>query len=48
MIRTETESQKWRSYGGLSAGKGKEENRGKGTGVKKHIGRYKIDGGCKV
>ena len=25
-----------RSFGGLSAGKGKGENRGKGTGIKKH------------
>ena len=32
--RTGTESQKWRSHGGLSAGSG--ENGGKGTGNKKH------------
>ena len=31
-IRTGTESQKWTSHGGLSAGRGK----GKGTGNKKH------------
>ena len=31
---TGTESQKWRSHGGLSAGRG--ENGGKGTGNKKH------------
>ena len=34
--RTGTESEKQRSHGGLSAGRGKEENRGKGTGNKKH------------
>ena len=34
--RTGTESQKQRSHGGLSAGRGKEENGGKGTGNKKH------------
>ena len=31
--RTETESQIWRSFGGLSAGRGKEDNRGKGAGL---------------
>ena len=35
-IRTGTESQKWRSHGGLSAGRGEGENEGKGTGNKKH------------
>ena len=34
--RTGTESQIWRSFGGLSVGRGKEENRGKGSGIKKH------------
>ena len=34
--RTGTESQKWRAYGGLSAGRWKGENEGKGTGNKKH------------
>ena len=34
--RTGTESQKWRSHGGLSAGKGSGGNVGKGTGNKKH------------
>ena len=34
--RTGTESQKWRSYGGLSVGSGWRENRGKGAGSKKH------------
>ena len=31
--RTGTESQQWRSHGGLSVGKGKGENLGKGTGL---------------
>ena len=35
--RTATESQKWRSHRGLSVGRGSGENRGKGTGNKKHI-----------
>ena len=26
----------WRSFGGLSVGWGKEENRGKDVGIKKH------------
>ena len=30
--RTGTESQKWRSHGGLSAGQERRENGGKGTG----------------
>ena len=34
--RTGTESQKWRSHGGLLVGREKEENGGKGTGSKKH------------
>ena len=34
--RTGTESQKWRSHGGLSAGRWLGENRGKGKGNKKH------------
>ena len=34
--RTGTESQKWRSHGRLSLGRGSEENGGKGTGNKKH------------
>ena len=34
--RIETESQKWRSCGGLSVGKGMGENGGKGAGSKKH------------
>ena len=36
--RTGTESQKWRSHGGLSAGKGRGETGGKGKGNKKHKG----------
>ena len=35
-IRTRTELQKWRSFGALSAGRGKGKNGGKGTGNKKH------------
>ena len=34
--RTGTESQKWRSHGGLSVGRGRSENWGKCTGNKKH------------
>ena len=34
--RIGAESQKWKSHGGLSAGRGKEENGGKGIGNKKH------------
>ena len=34
--RTGTESQKWRSHGGLSAGMESGENGGKVTGNKKH------------
>ena len=34
--RTGIESQKWRSRGVLSAGRGRGENGGKGTGNKKH------------
>ena len=34
--RTGTESQKWKSHGGLSAGRGIGENGEKGTGNKKH------------
>ena len=34
--RTGTESQKWRSHGWLSAGKGRGRMGGKGTGNKKH------------
>ena len=33
---TETESQKWRSNGGLSVQRVREDNGGKGTGKKKH------------
>ena len=42
--RTGTESQKWRSHGGLKWG-GEGGNEGKGTGNKKHKCRYKIDRG---
>ena len=34
--RTGTESQKWRSHGGLSAGEVKGKKGGKGTGNKEH------------
>ena len=34
--RIGTESQKWRSHGGLSAGRRRGENEGKDTGNKKH------------
>ena len=34
--RTGTESQKWRSHGGLSVRRGRGENGGKGTRNKKH------------
>ena len=34
--RTGTESQKWRSHGGLSAGSGRRKNRAKTIGNKKH------------
>ena len=37
--RTGTELQVWRSFGGLSAGKGKGENGGKGAGIRKHNGQ---------
>ena len=36
MTGTGTESQKWRSHGGLSVGRKSGEDRGKGTGNKKH------------
>ena len=34
--RTGTESQKWRSHGGLSVGRERGENGGNGPGNKKH------------
>ena len=43
--RTGTESQKWRSYGGLTAGWGKGEDGGKVQGLRSIIGRHKIDRG---
>ena len=43
--RIGTESQNWRSHGGLSAGKGKRENGGKVQGIRSINGRYKIDRG---
>ena len=50
-IRTGTESQKWRSHGGLSAGKGLGEIGGKGRGNKKHnwsVQNRQGEGGPKV
>ena len=41
--RTGTESQKWRSHEGLSAGRGREEMGGKVQGIRSIIGRYKIE-----
>ena len=43
--RTGTESQEWRSHGGISTGKGREKMGGKGTGIRSINGRYKIDRG---
>ena len=42
--RTGTESQRWRSHGGLSVGRGKE-NEGKCTENRHINGRYKIHRG---
>ena len=36
ITRTGTESQKWRSHGGLSVGRGRGKNRRKGTGNMNH------------
>ena len=36
ITRTGTESQKWRSHGGLAAGRRRKEKKGKGTGNKQH------------
>ena len=41
--RTRTESQKWKSHGGLSVGRGSREMGGKVQGKRSIIGRYKID-----
>ena len=43
--RTGTESQKWRSHGELSGGRGRREIGEKGTGNKSIVDRYKIDRG---
>ena len=43
--RTGTESEIWKSFGGLSAGRGRREDRGKVQGIRSIIGRYVIDGG---
>ena len=41
--RAGTESQIWRSFGGLSARRGKGKNGEKVQGLRSIIGRYKID-----
>ena len=43
--RTGRESQKWRSHGVLSVGRGREKTGEKVQGIKSTIGRYKIGGG---
>ena len=45
--RIRSESQKWRSHGTLSVGRGwgVGENGGKVQGIRRINGRYKIDGG---
>ena len=43
--RTGTESQKWRSHGGLSVGCGTGENGEKVQGIRSIIGRYKYTAG---
>ena len=40
--RTGTESQKWRSHGGLSVGRGRGKIGGKVQGIRSINGRYKI------
>ena len=42
--RTETESQIWRSFGGLSIGREKGKIERKGAGIKKH--KLVVTGGC--
>ena len=44
--RRETESQIWRSFGGLSAWRGKWENGEKVQGLRSIIGGYNTDRGC--
>ena len=45
-MRTGTESQKWRSHGGLAVGRGRKEDEGvKVQGIRSIIGRHKIDRG---
>ena len=43
--RTGTDSQKWRSHGGLSAGRGRGEVGEKVQGIRSINGRYEIGGG---
>ena len=40
--RTGTESQKWRSHGGLSVGRGRGKIGGKVQGIRSINGRYRI------
>ena len=44
--RTRTESQIWRSFGGLSVGRGKEENGGKDAWIKQKLVGTKLTEGC--
>ena len=43
--RTGTESEKWRSHGGLSVGRGRERMGEKVLGIRSIIGRHKIGRG---
>ena len=45
ITRTGTESQKWTSHGGLSAGGGRRKMEEKVQELRRIIGRYKIDRG---
>ena len=45
ITRTGTESQKWRSHGGLSVGRGRRRMEEKVQGIRSINGRYKIDRG---
>ena len=42
--KTGTESQKWRSHGGISAGRGRRRMGEKVQGIRSKNGRYKIGG----
>ena len=45
MTRTGTDSQKWRSHGWLSVGRGRRRMGEKIQGIRSTNGRYKIDRG---